>query len=68
MKNLKQDKKIYKDLMKVKSIIDSIAELKSLSDDHDLCLASNHIDNVLNALEFTQKKDNAFKAEIEVKD
>lgn len=56
-KLLTDDKNIYKQLMKVKSLIDTISELKSLTDDHDLCLASNHLNNVLDALEVTQRKE-----------
>ena len=50
------DKKIYKEMMKVKGIIDTIAEEKGLDDSHDLCLASNHLNNFLDAIEAQTKR------------
>jgi len=48
---LKTDKQIYTVIMEIKSIIDTIAEEKSLESDHDLCRASDHLDWFLDALE-----------------
>jgi hypothetical protein len=47
----KTNKEIFKAIMKAKSAIDAIAEEKNLDSSHDLCLASDRLDLVLNALE-----------------
>jgi hypothetical protein len=45
----KTNKEIFKAIMKAKSAIDAIAEEKNLDASHDLCLASDRLDLVLNA-------------------
>lgn len=50
-KKIKTNKQIFQIIIEIKSIIDTIIENKNLENDHDLCLASKHLDNFLNILE-----------------
>lgn len=52
----KTNAEIFKTIMECKSLIDTIREEKGLDDGHDLSLASNHLDNFLDAIE-TQLED-----------
>lgn len=49
------DESIVKIVMRVKSEIDTIREVKGLDDSHDLSLASNHLDSFLDAIESQYK-------------
>lgn len=48
---LESNAEIMKAIFEIKSIIDTICENKGLDDSHDLCLASNHLNSFLDALE-----------------
>lgn len=50
-KTLMTNHQIYQRILEVKGEIDTIAEEKGLDEEHDLCLASNHLDSFLNAME-----------------